>query len=100
MIDSPGARSDKNDEVFEKYETVSASEVEPTLTADEIHAGAVSDVVDPLLPLAAKMQDKGIHIRTLALSEVMLGKGVGQNVDLCRELATLGMATFSRTRTF
>ena len=34
---------------------MSASEVEPTLTADEVHAGALMEVFDPSFPLAATL---------------------------------------------
>lgn len=52
MIDSPGAKSERNAAAFEKYETSSVIDVEPTLTAEEIHPGDDSPVVDPLLPAA------------------------------------------------
>jgi hypothetical protein len=49
-IDSPGARSERNGALFEKYESTSDFEVEPTLIADEMHAGDDRFDVDPLLP--------------------------------------------------
>src|SRR2546422_1219756 len=45
LIKLPGARSDMNDAMFEKYETASALSVEPTLIAVETHPGLESDVV-------------------------------------------------------
>ena len=51
MIDEPGAyRSMRSSAVFEKPETVSLLVVEPTVTADEIHAGDETESENPLLP--------------------------------------------------
>src|SRR6266849_1695654 len=52
VIDSPGANSDRNGATFEKYETASVLFVEPTLTADEMHAGVVRPNGDAELPAA------------------------------------------------
>src|SRR5262249_56462370 len=49
-IDSPGANSDMNGVTFENEHTTSAFVVEPTLTAEEIHAGDESAVGEPSLP--------------------------------------------------
>src|SRR5262245_56429427 len=50
VMDSPGAKSDKNGATLEKVETTSAFVVEPTLTALEMHAGAAIAPVNPSLP--------------------------------------------------
>src|SRR5713226_7803617 len=48
----PGAKSERKDAVFENDDTVSVFSVEPTLTAEEIHAGELSFEVEPSLPAA------------------------------------------------
>ena len=49
-IDSPGASSDNDGATLEKAESRSALVVDPTLTADDTHAGdAIADVA-PALP--------------------------------------------------
>jgi hypothetical protein len=52
VIDDPGARTDTNDAMFEYDATASAFVVAPTLIADDIHPGALTEFVDPLLPAA------------------------------------------------
>jgi len=59
----------------------------------EVLSPQVSTSLEKLLTLAAKMPDKGVHARTLALAEVMLGKGLVQNVDLCRDMATTDLGS-------
>src|SRR5437660_12344800 len=51
-MDSPGARSDMNDAMFENHDTTSDLSVEPTLTAVEMHPGLDSELVKPLFPAA------------------------------------------------
>jgi hypothetical protein len=46
----PGASRDKKSALLEKEDTASDFVVLPTLTAVEIHAGEVTDVVEPSLP--------------------------------------------------
>src|SRR4029450_9131100 len=48
-ITSPGARRDRNGAMFENHETSSLLVVEPTLTAEEMHAGDM--IADPVKPL-------------------------------------------------
>src|SRR5713101_5875245 len=48
----PGAKRDRKDATFENDDTVSVFSVEPTLTAEEIHAGELSFEVEPSLPAA------------------------------------------------
>src|SRR5216684_5016941 len=50
VIDPPGANSERKGATFEKYETASDLSVEPTLTADEMHAGVVRPNGDAELP--------------------------------------------------
>ena len=52
VIDSPGARSDRNDATFEKDEMTSLLSVEPTLTADDTQAGVESWVRELPFPAA------------------------------------------------
>ena len=52
VIDSPGARSERNDAEFEKDETTSDLVVEPTLTAVEIQAGKLRPSMNPSFPEA------------------------------------------------
>ena len=49
-IESPGARSERNDATFEKEEIWSLRSVEPTLTTEEMQAGDEMLVFVPLLP--------------------------------------------------
>jgi HEAT repeat protein len=46
-----------------------------------------------LLTATAKAQDKGTRVRTLALAELILAGSKAAPVDLCRELATEGLAS-------
>src|SRR5262245_60707630 len=50
---SPGANTDRTGPTLENDETTSDLVVEPTLTADETHDGALSCEVAPVLPDAA-----------------------------------------------
>ena len=52
VIESPGAHSDMNVAAFENHATWSCLSVAPTLTADEMHAGAESPNGQPSLPAA------------------------------------------------
>src|SRR5258706_8640637 len=52
VIDSPGAKSDRNGAVFENQATSSCLVVAPTLTADEMQAGAARPNGQPSLPAA------------------------------------------------
>lgn len=52
VIESPGAKSEKNDATLENADTVSSLFVEPTLTAEEIQAGDEIANGIPLLPEA------------------------------------------------
>src|SRR3954468_11545525 len=52
VISSQGANSDMNDAALEKYETLLLLSVEPTLIADEMHAGDDSALPARLLPAA------------------------------------------------
>ena len=51
-MDTPGAKSDMKDVTFENDATTSDFDVAPTLTADEMHAGALRPTVEPPLPAA------------------------------------------------
>src|SRR6187551_2492104 len=50
LIPSPGAKSDRNDATFEKYDTSFDLSVEPTLTALEMQAGDAISLPDASLP--------------------------------------------------
>jgi hypothetical protein len=52
VIDDPGARTDTKDAMFEYDASASAFVVAPTLIAEEMHPGALTEFVDPLLPAA------------------------------------------------
>ena len=51
VIDSPGAYSERNGATFEYQDTTSVLLVEPTLMAEEIHAGVEIDELDPEVDL-------------------------------------------------
>jgi hypothetical protein len=52
VIESPGAKSERNGATFENHATSSVSVVAPTLTADDTHAGAARPVCQPSFPAA------------------------------------------------
>jgi hypothetical protein len=58
-----------------------------------VPARPVQEIVAKLLPLAAKMQERGVRIRTTSLAEIVLERGAGLAVDLSRKLALEGMAS-------
>jgi hypothetical protein len=51
-MDEPGAKRDKKETEFEKNEIESVFVVDPTLTAVEIHAGALMASMNPSFPEA------------------------------------------------
>ena len=51
-METPGAKRDMNDAVFENDATTSALLTAPTLTAEEMHPGELSAFVNPSLPAA------------------------------------------------
>src|SRR5262245_3227499 len=54
-IDPPGASGDRKGAMPEKSDTSAVGLLDPTLTADEIHAGVVSDDPETLLPEATTL---------------------------------------------
>jgi hypothetical protein len=53
LMEEPGARRERKVAEFEKIETPSDLVVDPTLTAEEIQAGALRASLNPSLPAAA-----------------------------------------------
>ena len=76
MIEDPGARSERSGDMFENSETSSVFVTEPTLTAEETHAGNESASGSPSLPEAVTV---GMPTdRRLAITAVICGSSVSQ----------------------
>jgi hypothetical protein len=63
-----------------------------TSDARKAPSPALAGAAAKLLSSAATIPEKGVRLRSLALAEVLLGRGQAAHVDLCRKLAHQGMA--------